>query len=77
MAGPRSSFFGNCLRRTRSKFFLLTRYRCGLRRQPLIAMGRAFTLNLSDCAAYALAKTLDAPLLYKGEDFTATDVQRP
>jgi ribonuclease VapC len=23
-------------------------------------------LNLSDCAAYALAKTMDAPLLFKG-----------
>jgi ribonuclease VapC len=33
-------------------------------------------LNLSDCAAYALARTLDAPLLFKGEDFTETDVQR-
>lgn len=31
-------------------------------------------LNLSDCAAYALAKTMDAPLLFKGSDFTATDV---
>jgi len=33
-------------------------------------------LNLSDCAAYALAKTLKAPLLFKGDDFTETDVQR-
>jgi ribonuclease VapC len=33
-------------------------------------------LNLSDCAAYALAKTLNAPLLFKGDDFTETDVQR-
>jgi ribonuclease VapC len=32
-------------------------------------------LNLSDCAAYALAKTLDAPLLFKGEDFAATDIK--
>ncbi len=31
-------------------------------------------LNLGDCFAYALAKDLDAPLLYKGEDFTRTDV---
>jgi ribonuclease VapC len=34
-------------------------------------------LNLSDCAAYALAKTLNAPLLFKGDDFRATDVQGP
>ena len=33
-------------------------------------------LNLSDCAAYALAKTMNAPLLFKGDDFAATDLQR-
>jgi ribonuclease VapC len=32
-------------------------------------------LNLSDCAAYALAKTMSAPLLFKGNDFTQTDLQ--
>lgn len=32
-------------------------------------------LNLGDCFAYALAKTLDAPLLYKGDDFALTDVR--
>ncbi|MBV8978048.1 MAG: type II toxin-antitoxin system VapC family toxin [Alphaproteobacteria bacterium] len=31
-------------------------------------------LNLGDCFAYALAKSLDAPLLYKGGDFAHTDV---
>lgn len=31
-------------------------------------------LNLGDCAAYALAKSLNAPLLYKGDDFTQTDI---
>lgn len=31
-------------------------------------------LNLADCAAYALAKTLSVPLLFKGEDFIHTDV---
>lgn len=31
-------------------------------------------LNMGDCAAYALAKTLNAPLLFKGEDFRATDI---
>ena len=33
-------------------------------------------LNLSDCAAYALAKTMSAPLLFKGDDFTYTDIAR-
>jgi ribonuclease VapC len=29
-----------------------------------------------DCFAYALAKTLAEPLLFKGEDFARTDVAR-
>ncbi len=33
-------------------------------------------LNLVDCAAYALAKSLDAPLLFKGNDFARTDIRR-
>lgn len=32
-------------------------------------------LNLGDCVAYALAKSMNAPLLFKGEDFASTDVQ--
>ena len=32
-------------------------------------------LNLADCAAYGLAKSLDAPLLFKGEDFAHTDIR--
>jgi ribonuclease VapC len=31
-------------------------------------------LNLGDCVAYALAKGMDAPLLFKGNDFSETDV---
>jgi ribonuclease VapC len=33
-------------------------------------------LNLADCAAYALARTMNSPLLFKGDDFAATDVAR-
>lgn len=33
-------------------------------------------LNFGDCAAYALAKSLDAPLLFKGDDFSKTDIRR-
>jgi len=36
----------------------------------------AARLNFADCAAYALAKSLDAALMFKGEDFARTDVQR-
>lgn len=32
-------------------------------------------LNLADVFAYALAKQLDLPLLYKGDDFTKTDIR--
>ncbi len=32
-------------------------------------------LNYGDCFAYALAKSLDAPLLFKGDDFTQTDIR--
>jgi ribonuclease VapC len=36
--------------------------------------GSSAKLNLADCAAYALAKQLDAPLLFVGQDFAFTDV---
>ena len=32
-------------------------------------------LNLADSFAYALAKSLDVPLLYKGNDFDLTDIR--
>ena len=31
-------------------------------------------LNLGDCYSYALAKSRQAPLLFKGEDFAQTDI---
>jgi ribonuclease VapC len=37
-------------------------------------MGHSAQLNFGDCFAYALAKSLNAPLLYKGTDFARTDV---
>lgn len=36
--------------------------------------GRA-NLNLGDCFSYALAKQRGLPLLFKGDDFRATDVE--
>jgi ribonuclease VapC len=32
-------------------------------------------LNLGDCFAYALAKARQEPLLFKGEDFSKTDIE--
>jgi ribonuclease VapC len=34
-------------------------------------------LNFGDCLVYAAAKALDAPLLFKGDDFRATDIITP
>jgi ribonuclease VapC len=33
-------------------------------------------LNFGDCMAYALAKSQGVPLLFKGDDFALTDVER-
>tara|TARA_R110000868_G_scaffold56830_1_gene176042 strand:+ start:30372 stop:30782 length:411 start_codon:yes stop_codon:yes gene_type:complete len=45
-----------------------------------IRFGRGFghraRLNFGDCFAYALATSLDAPLLFVGDDFSHTDVRR-
>jgi ribonuclease VapC len=53
----------------------------GQARQALLAFERygkgidpKARLNLADCAAYALAKSMSSPLLFKGRDFAATDV---
>jgi len=34
------------------------------------------SLNFGDCCAYALAKSLGLPLLFKGDDFALTDLKR-
>ena len=36
--------------------------------------GHPAQLNIIDCAAYALARSRDLPLLFKGNDFAQTDV---
>jgi ribonuclease VapC len=38
------------------------------------AVGHPADLNLGDCFAYACAKALNVPLLYKGNDFAQTDL---
>ncbi len=37
--------------------------------------GHRAALNYGDCFSYALAKHLAAPLLFKGDDFSKTDVR--
>lgn len=36
--------------------------------------GHGASLNYGDCFSYALSKYLDAPLLFKGDDFSKTDI---
>lgn len=37
--------------------------------------GRGAALNYGDCFAYALAKASGQPLLFKGEDFSRSDIR--
>lgn len=37
--------------------------------------GAPASLNFGDCMSYAIAKALDAPLLFKGRDFLHTDLK--
>jgi ribonuclease VapC len=39
------------------------------------ASGHPAKLNFGDCFSYALAKTKGEPLLFKGQDFSRTDVK--
>ena len=48
-----------------------------LARQAFLDFGKGrhpAALNLGDCAAYALARSRALPLLFKGDDFTNTDL---
>ena len=48
-----------------------------LAREAFLRFGKGrdkAALNLGDCASYALAKSRRAPLLYKGNDFSRTDI---
>lgn len=36
--------------------------------------GHPASLNFGDCLTYALAKDLGEPLLFKGHDFSQTDI---
>jgi ribonuclease VapC len=49
-----------------------------LARQAFLDFGRGrhpAKLNFGDCFAYALAKATGEPLLFKGEDFSKTDIR--
>lgn len=40
-----------------------------------VGSGSPARLNFGDCFSYALAKDADEPLLFKGDDFTHTDIR--
>ncbi|MDP3899007.1 MAG: type II toxin-antitoxin system VapC family toxin, partial [Mesorhizobium sp.] len=37
--------------------------------------GHRARLNMGDCFSYALAKSRNLPLLFKGDDFIHTDIE--
>ena len=50
-----------------------------LAQQAFLAFGKGrhpAKLNFGDCMSYALAKSQRVPLLFKGDDFALTDVER-
>jgi ribonuclease VapC len=56
----------------------VTLHQGALARQAFYDFGRArhrARLNFGDCFSYALAKAMDEPLLFKGDDFARTDVR--
>jgi ribonuclease VapC len=56
----------------------LDEHQANLAREAFARYGRGrhpAGLNFGDCAAYALAKMEPEPLLFKGSDFGATDIE--
>ncbi len=63
--------------RSRIQFVAFDGEQAALAREAFRRFGRGrhpAGLNFGDCLAYALAKHLDEPLLFKGDDFAKTDV---
>lgn len=57
----------------------VTRQQADIARQAYLDFGKgnhAAALNFGDCFAYALSKATSLPLLFKGNDFSRTDVER-
>jgi ribonuclease VapC len=55
----------------------VTRQHADIARQAYLDFGKgnhSAGLNFGDCFAYALSKTTGLPLLFKGDDFTKTDL---
>jgi ribonuclease VapC len=55
----------------------VTREQADIARQAYLDFGKGIHpagLNFGDCFSYALAKSMGMPLLFKGNDFTLTDI---
>jgi ribonuclease VapC len=66
------------LRRAEIEIESVTVEHAYLARQGFLDFGKGrhpAGLNFGDCFAYALAKASNEPLLYKGQDFSKTDIQ--
>ena len=56
----------------------VTRKHAEIARQAYLDFGKGnhpARLNFGDCFAYALARTTGLPLLFKGDDFSKTDIE--
>jgi len=56
----------------------VTQIHADIARQAYLEFGKgkhAAALNFGDCFSYALARSLELPLLFKGEDFSRTDIR--
>jgi ribonuclease VapC len=70
--------FDDFFREARLVIEAVTEVQAGLARAAYRDFGKGSghpaKLNFGDCFAYALAKAQNEPLLFKGDDFTHTDV---
>ena len=70
--------FDDFLQRTQMEIVPLTASQAKLAREAYRAFGKGSghpaRLNFGDCLAYALAKEMDEPLLFKGDDFARAGI---
>lgn len=71
-------FIDTWLRDTRTTVVPFDEQQLTIARRAYLTYGKGSgsraRLNFGDCFSYALAKTTGQPLLFKGDDFTHTDV---
>jgi ribonuclease VapC len=70
--------FDDLLRDVRMRVETVTPRQAEIARQAYRDFGKGrhkAGLNFGDCFSYALAKEMDEPLLFKGRDFSRTDVE--